>query len=213
MQDKMRFNVSLFFLLCFVLVFGHALQGSFVYDDPRWIEHNRFIRDWANVKHFFSSQYFLGSQEMSYRPVTTISYMLDFSLFGLKPFGYRLHNLLLHWMVCALLWRVLADMTQSRIAAWWATFLFCFHPINVEAVVVPSLREEMQCAIFVLISWRWLWRPGRWVLGTIAFAVALLAKETALFFPILVVMALLDSRGTCRDHSCLWLRALPLYEK
>lgn len=187
-------QVPLLFLTLFVIVFAHSLQGEFVYDDVRVIQENSFIRDPSNIAKFFSQEYFGGSQEMSYRPVVTLSYFLDFTVFGLKPFGYRLHNLLLHLLACALLWRILWDITKSRGAAWCAMFLFCFHPIGVEAVAVPSMREELQCAVFILASWLALWHGGRWVLAGCAYALALLSKETALFFPLVIVAAILAER-------------------
>ncbi len=186
--SKAARQIPLLFLTCFVVVFAPALLGDFIYDDLRWIRDNVFIRDPRNLLDFFSPRYFAGSQEMSYRPLVTLSYFFDFALFGLKPFGYRLHNLLLHLAACALLWRVLLDITRSRAAAWWATFLFCFHPIQAEAIVIPSMREELQCTVFILISWLFFWHRCRWLAGSAAYALALLAKETALFLPLAMAL-------------------------
>ncbi len=197
-----RRHVPLFFLTCFVVVFAGAILGEFVYDDIRWIQDNQFIRQTDNFKHFFSQEYFTGSHEMSYRPVVTASYMLDYCVFGVLPFGFRLHNLLLHLLVCCLLWKVLVNLTKSRAAAWWATFLFCFHPIVVEPVVIPSMREELQCAAFLLLSWLFIWHQGRWFLASLCYGLALLSKETALCFPLIVLAAIVLERRR-KDPSLL----------
>ncbi len=182
-------QMPLFFAACFVIVFAHGLLGGFVYDDVRWIQENAALRAPANALCVFGPDYFSVSQETSYRPVATLSYFLDHAVFGLRPFGFRLHNLLLHLGVCALLWQMLYGLVRDKAAAWWAVFLYCFHPIQVEAVIVPSMREEMQCAVFLLASWLLLARGAHWAWAAGAYALALLSKETALFFPFAVAAA------------------------
>ncbi len=181
--------MPLFFAACFAIVFAHGLLGGFVYDDVRWIEENAALRVPANALGLFGSDYFAVSQETSYRPVVTLSYFLDHAVFGLRPFGFRLHNLLLHLAVCLLLWQMLHSLVKSKAAAWWGVFLYCFHPIQVEAVIVPSMREEMQCALFLLLAWLLLARGGHWFWAAGSYALALLSKETALFFPFVAAAA------------------------
>ncbi|MDQ1274196.1 MAG: hypothetical protein QG591_2826 [Planctomycetota bacterium] len=44
----------------------------------------------------FTSYYFTAAGELSYRPLVTLTYFIDYTLWHLNPLGYHLTNLLLH---------------------------------------------------------------------------------------------------------------------
>ncbi len=81
--------------LC-LAVYGNTLGNGFVYDDVPVIEDNYAIRNPANLSVLFHRDYFRVFGELSFRPVVTATYFLDYALWRLRPAGYHLTNFLLH---------------------------------------------------------------------------------------------------------------------
>lgn len=89
----------------------------------------------------------------SYRPVTVLSFRLNYLAGGFDPWGYHLVNVLLHSVACALFARLAARLLGPRSpAAWLAALLFVVHPIHTEAVAGVVGRADVGAAIFFLLS-------------------------------------------------------------
>ena len=87
-----------------------------------------------------------------WHPLTWISYMIDTSIFGVKPGGYLFTNLLLHILNSVLLFYVLRLMTGKISPSGLVALLFAVHPLHVEAVAWISERKEVLCAFFWMLS-------------------------------------------------------------
>lgn len=75
----------------------------------------------------------------SYRPLTVLTFRLNYLLTELSPASYHLFNVVLHVAVCVLFLRfcrLLMDRTTSLVA----TLLFAVHPIHTEAVSTETSR-------------------------------------------------------------------------
>jgi len=176
-------------------VFSPGLRNGFVYDDLVTIEENLFIRDWGNLQRFFSSDYYIRAEEYSFRPLVTLTYFLDWELWGLKPEGYHLTNLIWHLAVTAALFGLARKIFKDPGPAAIAAGIFSLHPAAAEAVEGISFREDLICAFFVIVGvWAAL-KAGRdggtralrkfQAVALLFFILALLAKEMAATFPLL----------------------------
>lgn len=100
----------------------------------------------------------------SYYPVRSLSYALDYEIWGLRPFGFKLTNLLIHlanvWLVLAMILRLLShsagpNVAPSRrrdvLAAGAAAALFAVHPLVVEPVAWIPGREELLMTFWILV--------------------------------------------------------------
>lgn len=135
-----------------VVGYINTLGNSFVYDDYSAIVNNEFIKDWRHIPKFFSIDYFWGSDEASYRPIVTLSYLVDYSIWRLNPIGYHLTNLIIH-IINAILFYILINLVFKDIAASLiATLFFIVHPALTEAVNGISYREDLLCSLFMLGS-------------------------------------------------------------
>ena len=85
----------------------------------------------------------------SYRPLTVLSFRLNYLLHELQPLGYHLVNLLLHAGV-TLLYHSLCARLLSRPAAALAALLFAVHPVHTEAVTGVVGRAELLASLFFL---------------------------------------------------------------
>lgn len=186
-------------------IYGASLRGEFVYDDKEVIEHNDFIKDLKNIPYLLSPDYFSLAGELSYRPLVTLSYFLDFSLWGLNPFGFRLTNLLVHLLVAFFLVLLAQRLLLSFTAAFIAGLIFIAHPTAVEPAALISYREDLLAGLFLMISLTLRlgnnsekstpMAPGRirgvrLFLSLAAYVAALFSKESAII--LLPIMAFYD---------------------
>ncbi len=180
-----------------VLLYAGTLKNGFVYDDGSVVADNALIRDWRHLGALFSPAYFLRSGEMTYRPVVTLSYFLDYSLWRTNPAGYHLTGLILHALNGALLYLVFRSLTGRPGSALAAALLFVAHPVATEAVDAVSFREDLLAAFFGLLSFLGFLKASASVRGRkgaagwcfAGFVFALFSKETALILPLLFLLA------------------------
>jgi len=135
-----------------IIAYTNSLQNTFVYDDVFTITDNYFIRNWGNFPVFFTDDYFKYSGEVTYRPVVTFSYFIDYSIWHLNPVGFHLTNILLHAVNVVLVYLLVSAVSRSRTASFLTSILFALHPILTEAVNGISYREDLLTTTFFLSS-------------------------------------------------------------
>ena len=182
-----------------LIVFCNTLGNSFVYDDSVTIVNNNLIKNWKNFHTLFSFNYFILSGEMSYRPVVTLTYFIDYSLWGLNPTGFHLTNLLLQAANTLLFYLFLKRVAKSNTLAFFSTLLFTTHPILTETVNSISYREDLLAAPFFLIAFilylkinKPFFNKSKFLLyypvSLFSYLLALFSKEMAITFPILLIL-------------------------
>ncbi len=189
--------VFLLTLLC-VVVYGTALSNGFAYDDTGLILANPVVQsgDVGAVLHTpFWPQASSGSG--LFRPLTTLSFLVDWQLFGDRPFPYHLSNVTIHTINTLLLFALCLGLMGVG-PAMVAAALFAAHPVHVEAVANIAGRSELLAALFVLSSLvlvlRGLrdevWRIAGLLVIPILFLLGLGSKEIAVgLIPLLGLLA------------------------
>ncbi len=134
-----------------VAAYWGVLDHQFInYDEPDYVTDNPHVvtgLTLANVTWAFGAGY-----AGNWHPLTWVSHMLDCQLYGLKPFGHHLTNLLLHAANTVLLFLFLRRTTG---APWCSTFgaaLFALHPLHVESVAWVAERKDVLSTFFGLVS-------------------------------------------------------------
>ncbi|HEY3226908.1 MAG TPA: tetratricopeptide repeat protein, partial [Planctomycetota bacterium] len=215
----LRFGLPAGIFLASFLAFLPALGGGFLnWDDNLVLVNHEAWRGlaWDQVSWMFTT-FHAGH----YHPLTWLTFGLDYTLWGMNPFGYHLVNLLLHAANAALFYRVvlvllerggrfaLSDLSTHLAAAAGALF-FAVHPLRVESVAWITERRDVLSGFFILISilaWlRWTGEGegrGRWyAIALGAFALSLLSKAWGITFPI--VLIILDIYPLRRFDADLW---------
>lgn len=185
-----RWFLLSFLLLLGVLAYGPVLRVPFMWDDPQMILANPHITAWTwdNLKHNFTHDVF-NQGIPYYRPLQTLLNMVDYTFYGVRPWGYHLTNLFLHLMNVLVLFLVFVKMRFSRTSAFWVAGAFAVHPIIVQELMVVAGRAELLSSFFVLLGlWGWL-IPNRWGWGLslLCFPLAILSKESGAVLPFLLV--------------------------
>lgn len=180
-------------------VYWNSLDNGFVYDDLVTVEENLFIRDWRNLGKFFTADYYVRSEEYSFRPLVTLTYFADWALFKEDPRGYHLTNLLLHLLAGLAVYALGKRISSSPRIGFLAALIFLIHPAQAEAVNGISFREDLLCALFcflsllsyVKIGWQGKRNSTSYALSLLFFILALLSKEMAVALPLVITAYLL----------------------
>lgn len=179
-------------------VYYNSLEGGFIWDDKELIVKNYYIKSWNNISTVLTKDFFYRSKEEGkigyYRPVITLSYMLDYKLWGLKPIGYHLTNLIFHTLNCLLIYFIVFLLFGSYITPFFTSLLFAIHPIHTESVSWISGRTDVIASFFFFISFLLylygvkLKKWGYYILSLFVFVLALLSKEMVMTLPLLIMV-------------------------
>jgi tetratricopeptide (TPR) repeat protein len=186
--------LGLLLIILVLLAYGQTGWYGFInFDDPYYITFNDRIQNgltWEGSVWAFTSYYM-----SNWHPLTWLSYIFDYQLFGLNPAGYHLINVLFHMVNALLLFLVLREATGKLWQSFWVAGLFALHPLHVESVVWISERKDVLCAFFWMLTMLAYVRYARgrkcWYLGVIVFfTLGLMSKPMAVTLPF--VLLLLD---------------------
>ncbi|XP_055601161.1 protein O-mannosyl-transferase TMTC1-like [Uranotaenia lowii] len=148
------FLVALIAGLCYL----NGIQGDFVHDDIPAITLNRDVLGQSSVAQVFRNDFWGTpmadlSSHKSYRPLTTLTFRLNFLTFGLRSVWFHVTNVALHVAACVLFTRVCATIAGLRNNfALLAGVLFAVHPIHTEAVTGIVGRADVLACVFFLVS-------------------------------------------------------------
>ncbi|MDA8087920.1 MAG: tetratricopeptide repeat protein [Nitrospiraceae bacterium] len=205
--------------LVVLAVYGNSLLSGFVWDDDTLI-----VKKQAFFSHPGNAIALLSSPDIDfshneatpyYRPLNTLTYMLDSHLWGLAPFWYHLENLLLHALAALLFYLLLMEAFGQRRLAFFSSLLFALYPVNAEAVDFISARNTLLCAVFSIASLFFLKKGGgklKWsLLALLSFFLALMSKEPAVTVPFfLLSLALTTSEDgfKTKKNVLIWYFAI-----
>ena len=157
------------------------------------------IQSFDDVVRIFTKQYLSGTPYTDfhnyYRPMSALSFSLDYSIWKLNPFGYHLTDLILHTLVSVLIFFLIRLLTNAKqVTAWLSAVIFTTHPILVETVPANPRRVDIIAALFILLSLFLFLKyfssdPRKKVfllLSTFSYVLALWAKEIAIILPVLI---------------------------
>lgn len=108
-------NISILVIIT-IIVYANSLSNDFVYDDRSLITDNYLFRYHFTAKTFFNSDYFKYTGELSYRPLCTLSFLVDYLLWGLNPVGYHIQSLLWHILNVVLVYIFALNLINVAVA-------------------------------------------------------------------------------------------------
>ena len=176
-------------------VFGQTLRHDFVnYDDPRYVYQNTRITSGLNIAGIAWAFTHIHSE--NWHPLTTITHMLDSSLYGLKAGGHHFTNVLLHTVAVVLLFLLLQQMTGALWKSAFVAAVFAIHPLHVESVAWVAERKDVLSGVFFMLTLlayvHYARAPSTWryLIVAFVFALGLMSKPMLVTLPF--VLLLLD---------------------
>jgi tetratricopeptide (TPR) repeat protein len=216
-------------LFCIVIVgaiflsFLPSLGNEFV----TWDDYENFVNNsrYRGFSRNHLSWMFTTSLRMGhYQPLSWLTLALDYTVWGLNPFGYHLTNLVLHTFNALLLYAFILTLFKSmpsfrdipfsmaaKTCVTMGVLFYALHPLRVESVVWATERRDVLSGFFFLLTMLCYLKMSqqdhglyrRWaVLAFLCFAGSLLAKATAMTLP--VVLLILDLYPFRRHAHTPW---------
>lgn len=184
-----------------IFIIGFLLYSQTLFFDLTYLDDNTLIidrhevlSDIKNISTIFSTDAFFSGTNFYYRPFLNLSFMFDAQLGGDSLVIYHLDNIFLHIITVCLIFIILKKILKKKPLAFFLSLIFLVHPALTQAVAWLPGRNDSLVAIFVLLSFLCLLsfsarpRPLSLVGYSLFFLIALLTKETAIFFPFLAII-------------------------
>lgn len=212
-ESLFRWLVAAGIILAGAVAYVNTLDGEWVWDDASSVLLHQHVQDPAKLFQLFrEDQHAFGQgQGNFYRPLVSASFMLDFLLSykpgqetgsktsypDIKPLLFHVTNMLWHIAAALLLFALLTLLDAPRLVRAAVPMIYVLHPLHTEAVAYISGRADMMSAAFMFAG---LWfalraetaarpAPG-WVASGACFCGALLSKESAFVYPLLLGLLL-----------------------
>ncbi len=182
MGERTQRSVCVLLLVAVVfLLYWPVLGMEMIGDDYQWVQHARRALQRPGL--------LLVDLDTFYRPASTLTLAADQLVWGGRPVGFRLTNLLLHAACAALLVVTgrrlgLSDLGAGCVGLLWAASPFASEPASQVAIRFESLLLASWLGIIAVWP-REGWRQGRRAAVGGLTASAMLSKETWVVTPVL----------------------------
>ena len=217
-DNKFVIIIGIAIVLAVLLAYIPAMLGGFIWDDDANLTKNPLIRTPDGLAEIWSNP----SAIQQYYPLTHSTFWLEYHIWGLRPLGYHLINVLLHALSAILLGIILTRLSVP--GAWLAAIVFALHPVHVESVAWITERKNTLSGFFYLSSVLAYIRfagldigskpskPTEWRyygLALVLFICAVLSKTAVLMLPVVLLLLIWWKHGrlNLRDG----LRLLPMF--
>jgi len=161
-------------------------------DDNKYVTENSMVQ--AGFTNESIIRAFTNTHFGLWLPITTLSYMLDYQLYGLNPKGFLLTNLFFHIANSLLLFLVLFRMTGAIWQSAFVAVVFALHPLNVDSVAWVAERKNVLSTFFLLLTiWayiRYAEKPttNRYSLVFLLFSFGLMSKHMLVTLPFVLLL-------------------------
>ncbi|MEK7659546.1 MAG: tetratricopeptide repeat protein [Patescibacteria group bacterium] len=194
-----KFRPIIFLVLIGFFIYAFNFANPLFWDDDEWIKGNVFVHDFSYLKEIFTQNVEAGFGLTSnyYRPLLLLSFAFNYVFGAENPFSYHLLSNGLHITNGILVFILLSRFLSQR-ASFIASVLFLIHPAQTEAVTYISGRGDPMSVFFMLLA-IWLFIKSlnieifksRYIfkfLSLISVILAILSRETAILFPLLLMI-------------------------
>jgi protein O-mannosyl-transferase len=222
-------------LVCAVLFFGtfllfaRAIGHPFLdLDDPTYVTQNYHVQSgftWENIRWAFTT-----GDAANWHPLTWLSHMLDWRVYGKNPAGHHATSIFWHSLNGVMAFLALRKLTGAFWPSALAAAIFAWHPLRVESVAWIAERKDVLSLFFGLLTlWAYAafaqrWRDsefGAWryyLLTLAALAIGLMCKPTLVTIPFLLLLLdlwplerlTLKTRPFARTAARLILEKVPM---
>jgi tetratricopeptide (TPR) repeat protein len=203
-----------------LIAYSNSFQAGLVFDNSPVIGQDPRIRQATpqNIASILTGGYRDSTKDAGlYRPLTTVSYLLNYAVLGngSRPPGYHWVNLAVHAVNVALVYALGIAVFGETAPAWAMAAIWALHPLLTESVTNIVGRADLLAAFGVLAGLLCYARTASaagerklmWLAGmTAAQAVGLFSKESAVVLPGLMLVYDL----TWRERST-WRARSPAY--
>ncbi len=206
-------NINLIIIIVFgFILYGNSLFNNYALDDAIVITQNEFTKKGISgisdiLTHDGFTGFFGKNKQLvaggRYRPLSLVTFALEYQFFGLNPFISHLINIILYILTAYLLFLILAHFFPDSLSEnkllnipFIVALLFLAHPIHTEAVANIKGRDEIMTllgALYALyLSFKYIDTNKKTYLTSIiiVFFFALMSKENAITFVAIIPLSI-----------------------
>ena len=195
-KERKTFLAIALIIIAGLVVYVNSVNGKFIWDDEVFVKHNRYIKSWTNVSKTFTEDPGAGGGGYYgfFRPLQMITYMVDYTLWGLDVRAYHFVNIALHVLVALALYWLINSLFCDRILSLFASLMFVVHPVHTEAISYISGRGDPLAALFMLLCFIFYIEHQRsrntraFIFMILSYILALFSKENSLILPALLLL-------------------------
>jgi tetratricopeptide (TPR) repeat protein len=214
--ENNRLFENLFLLSVTILLYGWTVGFDFVWDDRLLILKNPFLENEQSLSFLKLFQQTLwkftpmkSGNYLYYRPLLTVFYVFEYSVFGKIAAYYHLINVGLFAGIVLLLNRIAFLLQFDFKKRMIACLFFTLHPVQASTVSFISCQGDLFALLFMLLSlyfWtfrtRWKWMSFLWMV------MGMLFKEAAVVTPVILILHdIFIGKKTYKDKAT-WLPML-----
>ena len=188
--------ILILFTAC-VVTYLASVNFGFIWDDEYLVVNNALIRaplwSFQPFKQDIINSNFVYT--IYYRPLQILSYAVDYRIWGLSPFGFHLSNILFHFLNGLLVFALTFKLTDKKDIAVLTAIFFLVYPLHAGAVSYVSGRADLVSFFFgflffiFFLLFKEKGKIGLFAGSVIFLLAAVLSKEIALIFPVLLLLA------------------------
>jgi tetratricopeptide (TPR) repeat protein len=210
-KTEARYAYGIIIIMAFLL-YGQTMWYDYALDDSIVIKKNEFAKQGvAGIGDILSNDTFVGFFGKKknlvaggrYRPLSVVTFAIEYQMFGLNPGISHFFNILLYALTGIILFKIFSYLLARFNAIKWyfslpfvATLLFMAHPVHTEVVANIKGRDEIMTLLGSLVT---LWYSLKYldtkkmkylVYSFIAFFLAYLSKENTVTFLAVIPLAI-----------------------
>jgi Flp pilus assembly protein TadD len=191
--------------LLILITYSHSLHSPFVFDDIEHVASNPAIQ--ISDLTFKNLKQAAVESPLSARPITYITFAINYFFHEHEVYGYRLFNMAIHMLNGLLLFFFLVNtfklpVLQGKIkqpfwVAYLATLIWVVHPLQTQSVTYIMQRMNSLATLFYMLAFlcylkaRLSSNKIRWLCAIASFISGLLAlgsKEIAVTLPFFILL-------------------------
>jgi Flp pilus assembly protein TadD len=183
-----------------VVTYLPVLSAGYIWDDDAYVTDNPVLKDARGLVAAWTRL----DATPQYYPLTHTSLWIDHALWGMRPLGYHVVNVLLHAAASIVLWRLLAMLELP--GAFLAAAIFAVHPVHVESVAwITERKNTLSCLLALGAAFQFLRPQPRRGWAAVLYAGALLSKTVTATLPVVLALVLWWKRGKVSRAEAVWL--------
>jgi protein O-mannosyl-transferase len=190
---RTKYYIYLLILIAIPLILNwrNIGYGFTTIDDSAIIDNNYgFLKDFNNVFKTFQKDNFMSDGGVNYyRPVQTVSFMIDTQMNSDIRNVYHLSNIIYHILTVIVLFFLLLKLDISIDLSFYLSLLFSVHPLLTNAIAWIPGRGDLLAGLFCTTSFLFFLYYGSTknkifiFLSSFAFLLALFSKEVSVILP------------------------------
>lgn len=221
-KNRRRFTKPEIILMALAsLLYINTLSHNYALDDKIVISNNQFTqKGFGGIIDHLTNESFVGffgqKKELvagaRYRPLSLVTFSIEYALFGENPGVSHFLNMLFYALTALILYRFMRALMQEEDAlvsmAFLAAVLFIVHPLHTEVVANIKGRDDLLAFLLAVAAGWYSLRslPTAGFVSGLLFFMALLSKESAIAF-VIIFPLLYWVAGVDRS---VWKKLIPL---